>query len=190
MLPVLNEVEALALESQRTPRRETIARLEEIAREQPDYAPTFRLLARLHAERGELPEAERASRRAIFLAPGDSSAIVVLAQTLMQSGEIGEARVLLRDVVATDPGSFEASYSLGVLLLNEGSVEEAADHLVRAFEVDARDPRTLQPLVQAMRAAGRRDELRDLLAARLAADGGLAHVRSALARLPARRPTP
>jgi arylsulfatase A-like enzyme len=190
MLPVLNEVEALALESQRTPRRETIARLEEIGQEQPDYAPTFRLLARLHAERGELPEAEQASRQAIRLAPGDSSAVVVLAQTLMRSGETGEARVLLRDVVATDPGSFEASYSLGVLLLNEGSAGEAADHLVRAFEIDARDPRTLQPLVRAMRAAARQDELRDLLAARLAADASLAHVRSALTRLPPRRPTP
>ena len=190
MLPVLNEVEALALESQRTPHRETIERLEEIAREQPDYAPTFRLLARLYAERGELHEAERASRRAIRLAPGVSSAIVVLAQTLIRSGETDEASALLRDVVARDPGNFEGSYSLGVLLLNEGSAAEAADHLVRAFEVDATEPRTLAPLVRAMQAAGRQDELRERLAARLAADPGLAHVQSALSRLPARRPIP
>lgn len=188
MLPVLNEVEALAIESSRQPGRETLARLETIAREWPDYAPTFRLLARLYLEQGRLPEAERASRQAIRLAPGDSSAIVVLAQALIRSGEIGEARALLQPVVAADPENFEGHYSFGVLLLNDGKVEEAADHLVSAFKIDAGDPRTLEPLLLAMRAAGRPRELRALLAARLDADPSLAHVRGALAQLPAAPP--
>ncbi len=105
MLPVLNEVEALALESFREPGRENLARLETIARDWPDYAPTFRLLGRLYLERGRLREAERASRRAIDLAPGVPSAIVVLAQALIRSGETGEARALLQPVVVADPGT-------------------------------------------------------------------------------------
>ncbi len=184
MLSVLNEVEALALEE---PGRENLARLETISRDWPDYAPTFRLLGRLYLERGRLREAERASRRAIDLAPGVPSAIVVLAQALIRSGETGEARALLQPVVVADPGDFEAHYSLGVLLLNDGEVEEAADHLRVAFEIDAGDPRSLEPLLRAMRGADRRPELRRLLTAHLDADPDLAHVRAALAQLrPAR----
>ncbi len=184
MLPVLNEVEALALEE---PGPENLARLETIASDWPDNAPTFRLLGRLYLERGRLREAERASRRAIDLAPGVPSAIVVLAQALIRSGETGEARALLQPVVVADPGDFEAHYSLGVLLLNDGEVEEAADHLRVAFEIDAGDPRSLEPLLRAMRGAARQPELRRLLTARLDADPDLAHVRAALAQLrPAR----
>ena len=91
-------------------------------------------------------------------------------------------------MVAADPENFEGHYSFGVLLLNDGKVEEAAEHLVSAFQIDAGDPRTLEPLLLAMRAAERPRELRALLAASLDADPSLAHVRGALAQLPAAQP--
>ena len=90
-------------------------------------------------------------------------------------------------MVVADPGDFEAHYSLGVLLLNAGEIDEAADLLRVAFEIDAGDPRSLLPLLRAMRGADRRIELRALLTARLDADPDLAHVRAALEKLrPAR----
>ncbi len=185
MLPVLTRVQEIFYgEAPLRGADAAAADLQAIATRQPDFAPTFRYLAHLHRTRGDLVRSERAARRALELSPGSTPLVGLLAGILLQQGRIDEATAALEGLLERHPRYFEGHLQLGLIRLGVGDAAAASDHLLRAFEIDPGQEAVLEPLVQAMSAAGRHDELRAALEAVLAARPEDTPIRRALEALP------
>jgi tetratricopeptide (TPR) repeat protein len=71
-------------------------------------AQAWHLLGTLHYRRAAYPEAERAFRNRLALAPQNPIAHYSLAITLEKTGRLDEAKLLLRAALELDPGLAEA----------------------------------------------------------------------------------
>ncbi len=162
--------------------RPTLKGLEEIARRNPEFAPTFRYLGALYSMSGQLAKSQQAYRHYLKLCPsphvGDS-----LAEGLAASGEIDEAIKVLEDVLSQDPLFFDSRKRLGSLLLNDGRVSAAAGHLRAAFDMDPSNVECARLLGVAMQASGQQSVVEELFARLLAEDSTLWSVRMGLASL-------
>jgi protein O-mannosyl-transferase len=91
----------------------------------PGNYQAFSLLGQALEERGDLPGAEAAMRRATSLAPWFTEAWGNLANVLCEEGRTEEAEACYRRVLTLTPADPRAANNLGLLLESKGRTEEA-----------------------------------------------------------------
>ncbi|MBU0640214.1 MAG: sulfatase-like hydrolase/transferase [Planctomycetes bacterium] len=179
MLPLLDRVqEAVQRYQPYGHMAQSIALLEGMAREHPNFEPTFWYLGTSYRQKGYLAEAERAFRRCLELRPDAVRPLHALAETKMAQGEYEEAIALFGQVLERSPEHYDARYCLGYLLTQRGDFTAAARHLQVAFEIDET---CAEHMVAAFIAAGRAAELPGLIEPHLAAAPTSCVLRNALA---------
>lgn len=86
----------------------------------------------LHAQLGELDEAERAYRTALRLEQTFVAAYLNLADLYRQQGRDPEGEAMLRDALSVAPDPAPVEHSLGLLLVRQRRLSEALEALQRA----------------------------------------------------------
>jgi len=119
------------------PAAEARPHLEAVVAARPDDAEARRLLARVLRDGGHLPEALAQYGKAVALAPGDETACLGEAETLVRLGRYAEARRRLEDDLARMPTSGLLSHALARLLAAcpDRSVRDGARALALAQAV-------------------------------------------------------
>jgi tetratricopeptide (TPR) repeat protein len=82
---------------------------------------------------GDYAAASATLRRALELAPGDTSAELLLGWALMRADAHDEALILLQHVLEREPSNDLARASIGYICLRKGIFGEAVDHLSRVL---------------------------------------------------------
>jgi len=122
-----------------------------------DRAEAHMNLGGLHAERGDLAEAERAFHTALRRNRWFAPAWVALADTLRLQGREGEAEAALREGLLAAPGDAELHGALGLSLARQKRVAEALAPLERAAALGAEDPHHAYVFGVALHDAGQGD---------------------------------
>lgn len=131
-----------------------------------DYAPAWAGLAMLHAtiyewwgaNDDDLERADRASRRALELAPGLADAHVARGLALSLKRCYDEAERAFNEAVRISPKLFDAYYHYARACFARGEVERSAQLFHKAAEVRHEDFQSLVLLAQSLRMLGRADE--------------------------------
>jgi len=136
--------------------------LAEAQREQPDYATTYLLQARVSRRRGELAASERAARRYLALAPDAYHGHAELGLTHLAQGAPQEAIRSLERAAALAPYLPEAHLNLGLAQAENGQHGAAIESLAQALRLGLRDGisevMARYQLWRALRAEGRLTE--------------------------------
>jgi TolB-like protein/Flp pilus assembly protein TadD len=132
----------------------------------PTYAPAYAGLAEMHsryfewATGGEVARAaaDRASRKALELAPQLPESRVARGQMLKVTGRYDEAEREFREAIRLHNNSFDAHYLYACLCFQWGKTEEAVALFRRAAEIRLEDFQSSLLLAQSLRRLGRNDE--------------------------------
>jgi Tfp pilus assembly protein PilF len=110
----------------------------EAVRLDPDYVDALTNLGMVRARAGNLVEAERLLRRAVFEAQKVGNVIPVfnLALILMETGNFEDAVGLLRQSVRADPANEQARVLLARAFLEIGDKPSALAHLDALLQID------------------------------------------------------
>ncbi|MFC4119115.1 tetratricopeptide repeat protein [Nonomuraea zeae] len=103
---------------------------------QPEYAPTWELLARAHMLKGEWHRMADAARRGLSIDPQDSDLVSLLAMALTELGDAGQAQAAAAHAVQLDPESATAHVVYGRAALAFGDPRRAADAFREALRLD------------------------------------------------------
>jgi adenylate cyclase len=133
------------------------------------YGPAWGCLAAVYgtlyewfgASEHDLAIADRASRKALELAPGLPEAHAARGFVLSLSGRYNEAVQEFEDAIHLNPGFFEAYYYFARASFANGEIERSAELFRKASEVRQEDFQSLMLLGQSLRMFGRIDEARD-----------------------------
>jgi tetratricopeptide (TPR) repeat protein len=131
-----------------------------------DYAPAFAGLATVHAtmyewfgaDASDLMAAERASERALELAPGMAEAHVARGCALALSRRYDEAERAFEQAIAINPNLFDAYYYSGRTSFARGDIAGSAMCFRKAAEMRQEDFQSPLLLSQSLRMLGRRDD--------------------------------
>ena len=126
----------------------------------PGNYQAFSLLGQALEERGDLPGAEAAMRRATFMAPWFTEAWGNLANVLSKEGRTEEAEKCYRRVLELTPADPRAANNLGLLLESKGRTEEAESLFRRALVSDPAYVNARVNLSRVLLREGRVDEAR------------------------------
>ncbi|MGE5244842.1 MAG: winged helix-turn-helix domain-containing tetratricopeptide repeat protein [Betaproteobacteria bacterium] len=132
----------------------------------PGYAPAWAGLAMARAtlyewfggRADDLAAAERASSRALDLAPDLADSHVARGLVLSLSGRYGGAATAFERAAALNPHLFEAYYYHARSSFAAGAIEASANLFGRAADVRKEDFQSPMLLAQSLRMLGRRDE--------------------------------
>jgi len=148
---------------------ETAVRMFERAIEiDPTYAPAYAGLAEMHCRYFEWADggdrardlADRASRKALELAPQLAESHVARGQVLKAFGELDEAEREYQEAIRIHPSSFEAHHLYARMCFQSGKIEESVALFRRAAEIRVEDFQCTLLLAQSLRRLGRDDEAR------------------------------
>lgn len=104
------------------------------------------LLARLHANQGELSQAEKECQQAIAADKLNPRAHFLMANILQEQGKTADAAGALKKVLYLDPHFVLAHFSLGNLAWRQGRIEEARKHFENALGLlEKRAPEEILP---------------------------------------------
>lgn len=131
-----------------------------------DYGPAWAGLATVHAtlyewfgaRSDDLAQAERASARALELAPGLADAYVARGFTLSLSGRYEEAALEFESAMRLNPNLFDAYYYYARSCFASGDIARSAELFGKAAEVRTEDFQSLMLQAQSLRMLGRFDE--------------------------------
>lgn len=84
---------------------------------------------------GDLEAAAQGFRQALGIDPGNNSARLNLASTLIQKGDLTGAQRVLEEALEYDATNSSAHYNLGLILEQNGQRQEALQHLQQAAEL-------------------------------------------------------
>jgi TolB-like protein len=132
------------------------------------YSPAWAGLATVHATLYEwfgardedLASAERASQRALELAPGLAEAYVARGSTLSLSGRYEEAALEFEAAIRLNPNLFDAYYYYARSSFASGDIARSAELFGRAGEVRHEDFQSVMLQAQSLRMIGRSEEWR------------------------------
>ena len=152
----------------------------------PEYAPAWAGLAAVHAtlyewwgtRREDAAGAERASLRAIELAPDLAESHVARAQAHSLAGRHSEAELEYEEAIRINPLLFEGYYEYARASFARGAIERSAELFRKAADVRREDFQSALFLGQSLEKLGR------LAEARAAEREGLVRARRALALNP------
>jgi adenylate cyclase len=133
-----------------------------------DYGPAWAGLATVHAtlyewfgaNADDLRQAERASSRALELAPGLADAYVARGFTLSLSGRYEEAALEFEAAMRLNPNLFDAYYYYARSSFASGDIPRSAELFGKAAEVRHEDFQSLVLQAQSLRMLGRVEEER------------------------------
>ena len=133
------------------------------------YGPAWAGLAMVHATlyewygatEDDLVTAERASQRALELAPGLAEAHVARGCALSLSRRYAEAAREFEDAIRLNPNLFDAYYYFARTSFACGEIERSAELFRKAADVRQEDFQSSMLLGQSLRMLGRHDEGRD-----------------------------
>src|SRR5262249_37295500 len=146
---------------------ESVVRMFERAIEiDPSYAPAYAGLAEMHsryfewANGGEaaLAAADRASRKALELAPQRAESHFARPEVLKVSGRAAGAAREFGEAFRIHGASFDAPYLYACLCFQWGKIAESVELFRRAAEIRLEDYQSALLLAQALRRLGRHDE--------------------------------
>jgi len=151
-------------------RRESLARMEEIYREQVTEAEAGEkdrmalfMKARLQMVRGENLEAIRSLREAEKAAGGMNPEVkLYLASLLLDQGQPGAAEQELRAITAAVPGNLPAQSLLSRVLVELKRYEEALVVAQQVLNADPRNQQALQSLARVYEAQQNFDKLKEI----------------------------
>ncbi|SDH00601.1 Tetratricopeptide repeat-containing protein [Sinosporangium album] len=103
---------------------------------QPDYAPTWSVLARAHLAKSEWAEVAEAARRGLAIEPENSVLVSLLALALTKLGEAEEAKAAAAHAVRLNPESATAHLAYGRAALAFGDPRGAADAFREVLRLD------------------------------------------------------
>jgi non-specific serine/threonine protein kinase len=134
----------------------------------PTYAPAYAGLAEMHcryyewADGGDAARlaADRASRRALELAPQLAESHVARGQVLKVFERYDEAELAYKEAVRINPSSFDAYHLHGRMCFQLGKMEEAVELFRRAAALRVEDFQCALLLAQTLRVLGRHEEAR------------------------------
>lgn len=134
--------------------------------EDENYAPALAGLAMVHstlyewcgAREGDLAKAERASRRALDLAPGLAEAHVARGFALSLIPRYEEAAQEFEEAIRLGPNLFDAYYYFARDSFARGEVSRSAELFRKAAEVRHEDFQSCMLLAQALRMLGHKEE--------------------------------
>src|SRR5579883_2999949 len=120
--------------------------LRAVSENDPRNIEALTALARVRAQRDELPGARALIEQVLRMAPENADAHVLLANILDDQQQRAEARRHYERAIELNPGSVTAHYNFGVLLVREGEREAAEAQLRQACELNPDDPTMLLTL--------------------------------------------
>jgi len=167
------------------PIAESIAELEAVLAEQPDFYPAWKGLGNAHRRVPDLEAAARVLQRCIELRPGIPQTVFELALVRAHRRQTDEVLELLEPIARSYPNFVPARYLLGSTLAGVRRFDEALVHLRAVFDLDPDHERCLEHLVMAYIFASRREELLTVLGKHLEAHPEASKVRAALTDLKA-----
>ena len=134
------------------------------------YSPAFAGLAAVHATLYEwfgardedLAKAERASQRALELAPDLAEAHVARGCALSLSGHYDEAAREFEDAIRLNPNLFDAYYYFARTTFASGDIARSAELFRQAADVRQEDFQSAMLGAQSLRMLGRREEAREI----------------------------
>jgi TolB-like protein/Tfp pilus assembly protein PilF len=134
------------------------------------YSPAFAGLAAVHATLYEwfgardedLARAERASQRALELAPDLAEAHVARGCVLSLSRHYDEATREFEDAIRLNPNLFDAYYYFARTMFARGDIARSAELFHKAAEVRQEDFQSAMLCAQSLRVIGRQEEAREV----------------------------
>lgn len=135
----------------------------------PGYALAYAGLADVHSwfyewrggEQEDFAAAERASQRALELAPDLSEAHASRGFVLSLGHRYEEAALAFEEAIRLNPKTFDAHYLYARTCFASGRIEQSASLFRRAGEVRLEDFQSMVLLAQSLRKLGRYDEARE-----------------------------
>jgi tetratricopeptide (TPR) repeat protein len=113
--------------------------------------------AAVHAQTGNLFQAQTDLERSLELWPDEPTAMNNLASVLAQRGDYARSAALSRAVIHRHPGSVDAHVNLGYALLNLNEIEHAVEQYRAAFRLDANTAPMLAELATSLGQRGYTD---------------------------------
>lgn len=121
-------------------------------------------LGNLHADAGDIAQAEADFRQALSLEPRAVAARVNLAELLVRSGRPEEAEQLLRDGIVNNENEAALHHSLGLLLVRANRPDEALSELSKAASLQPDQARFVFVHAVALNSLGHADQAIQVLA--------------------------
>jgi tetratricopeptide (TPR) repeat protein len=126
----------LQLDSWQVRIEESLVRIRQAVRAEPESSPLVQLLGLAEFAAGNLEKAEVSFRRGIALDPNDLLAYQRLAQFLAQTGRIREVVTTYEKALAANPTSARLNLVVGVLHERLEHQQRAMDHYEEAIRLD------------------------------------------------------
>jgi tetratricopeptide (TPR) repeat protein len=136
----------------------------------PNFADSYREIARCFYYLDEYDEAEAYILQALSRAPSDSESRTLYGRILITRGRIDEAEAVFRDVLADEPFNTGARIGLGELSLARGDVISAGEFYEGSLGLDPGDRRVLLALAFIARERGQQSAAREYILRALEAD--------------------
>ena len=149
-----------------------VEQLEAVARTGAAFADAEYTMGRIRTERGDLPQAAAAYRRALELEPAHGGALLELGRLLEARGARETALAHYREAVRLRPDDPALLNNLGVILTREGRASEALEPLERACRLDPAEPEPRNSLGVALLELGRAEQAESAFASALERDPG------------------
>ncbi len=112
------------------------------------FAPAYRGLGDTYLAKGALPEAEETYQFLMQLTPKDDNAMVKISELLEKKGEIEKAINFLQQAVIVNDSLSSRFYHLTELLLRVNQPSVGKEAIVQAVELEPRNPKYLDLLVE------------------------------------------
>ncbi len=121
---------------------------------QPDFTHAHYNLARIHMQKGRIPQAVATLKRTIEIDPKHVGALNMLGMALGRQQRLTEAQAYLERAVVLDPNHAEARSNLGAAYAGLGRLREAVAQFEAALRIDPRDPGAQENLKRVKAALG------------------------------------
>jgi tetratricopeptide (TPR) repeat protein len=100
----------------------------------PMAAESYRILALIYEQQGNLQEAERVAREATELPAGDTYTQATLGFVLGRAGKTAEARAVLQTLEQQARTGYVSPVAFATVYLGLGDMDRALDWMERAFD--------------------------------------------------------
>lgn len=127
------------------------------------YAPAYRGLAQIAADKGDYEETAALRRKALELDPGSTTARADLAEALLKLGEPGQVVALLQQVDTRDPMAAWAFYLRGQAQLQLEDYESAEQSYKTALELRPGWDVAYYGVISALSRSGQQERSNDYL---------------------------
>lgn len=112
------------------------------------YAPAYRGLGDIYADKGAVEEARETYRFVLQLEPDDDSVMVKLAEIAENQGDLEEAIQYYQQAVLVNDALSPRFYHLAELLKKVGQPETAKEAIAQAVELEPKNPKYLDLLIE------------------------------------------